>query len=714
VKIRMRDTEKKSTALEPSTPGLFQPPFLPTHPDNPRPSCDPVTRKYACDHPECDKSFYHTTSLSRHKKIHRNERLFCCDFCDGKYQERQILKRHMLRKHGTETLMGKSVTEETVMAHLDFKYPQKYPRERVKTAVLLPSASNNEFSHQTESAHLMEISPLPFDMAIPQLPVHETETELMTLENCTLPSTPFPFLPEQGQTFNDPEFCLENILPPCSPLDLGQLEGLSDSLSTFPATPQLSLTDSAGTLRNTRSNNDSPLESNQTNKNQTGKFKCVVPKCNKSFKKNYSLNRHFKIHRNEKGPFCCDFCGSKHIEKFNLKRHMLLKHGTETLMGKPVTQETVTAYLDSKYPKKLVKNEKGPFCCDFCGSKYIEKSNLKRHMLGRQHETETLMGKPVTQETVTAYLDSKYPKKLVKTAVLPPSASNNELSYQTEPAHLKEISQPVITGKTGNLPCDMGTPQLPALSSLTATPPRVVPGFGSQEIKSSPAPISTAPVSRNRPSPLGHPHDSQNLSITKTIQNIRNVLSMLPLIPPSDPKIVELQISTTTTTIRTLFMLLFSKLPLGLSPQESQSQISMMTELVRNMITMVLTSSSDSRKSQICSTLDVVKNLLSEMVPGMSNQPIKQEIIDLTPSDPEVHVDSIPDGNSDSRSIPVLFSGSSTPQRLTGQVAAPPQTNNSQKTVDPDQRSSLNAFSLFASDKSPRAEQQTGNDLSMG
>jgi hypothetical protein len=207
---------------------------------------------------------------------------------------------------------------------------------------------------------------------------------------------------------------------------------------------------------------------------------------------------------------------------------------------------------------------------------------------------------------------------------------------------------------------------------------------------------------------------------------------MLPPIPPSEPKIFELQVSTTTAIIRTLLNLLFSKLSLSLSPQESRSQISMMTELVQNMIIMMLTSSSDSRKSQICSTLDVVKNLLSEMVPGMSNPPIKQEIIDLTPSGPEAHFNSIPggidltpsgpeahfnsipDGNSDSKSVPALFSGSSTPQRLAGQVAAPPQTNNSQKTVDPDQRSSLNAFSLFASDKSPRAEQPTGKGLSMG
>jgi hypothetical protein len=567
----------------------------------------------------------------------------------------------------------------------------------------------------------------------------------------------FPSLPEYIQTLNSPEFCPEDILPPGSPLsflnpltpDLAQLEGI-DFGSALLATPQLNPVpsierNSGSNKRKSSPNSGSPPE---INKNQTYKFKCDFQKCDKSFKQKCTLTRHKKIHTNEK-PFCCDSCGRKFREKPNLNRH-IKSHVKIAEKKKRKLSPNRTNKFTCDFPectksfehnftlirhKKTHTNEK-PFCCDFCSEAFRVKQQLQRHML-KWHDTETLMGQPVTKETIEAHLSSKSQKKpkifhcgfpkcgkkysnkrslyrhedtyhsnlnfppekispmqipssastvvssSVETAVLTPSASNNELFNQTEPTRLIEISQLFTTGKIGNLPCDIGTPQFPVLEKKISTP----------AIQSEIRTVQTHP----KPIHPGNLSESQSLSVTRAIKNIQNVLSMIPSVPSSTPEKLERQISSTTTSIRSLLLLMFSKLPLSLSPQQLHLQVSMITDLVRSMIFTMLSepSSKEERNSQIDAAVDTIKNLVDDMVSTTPIISIKKEVIDLTPSDPALS-DNLNSSHSN------LESKRSTP--LSDNEGPQLSKSSDIRTYTPklSQTTSSNPFSLFGLDQSHR------------
>ena len=50
-------------------------------------------KMYQCD--ECDKKFFKTNSLTRHKiSVHEKIRPFSCENCDSKFKDKSALKYH--------------------------------------------------------------------------------------------------------------------------------------------------------------------------------------------------------------------------------------------------------------------------------------------------------------------------------------------------------------------------------------------------------------------------------------------------------------------------------------------------------------------------------------------------------------------------------------------------------------------------------------------
>ena len=101
---------------------------------------------------------------------------------------------------------------------------------------------------------------------------------------------------------------------------------------------------------------EEPLRSKELKKNQnkeigTSSKKPVCPTCTKTFSTNKNLNRHIKIHSEEK-PYQCSEqdCNLSFTRKDHLDRHMR-KHSGEK-----------------------------PFSCDLCNEKFPYLKSLHRHM----------------------------------------------------------------------------------------------------------------------------------------------------------------------------------------------------------------------------------------------------------------------------------------------------------------------------------------------
>ena len=52
-------------------------------------------KMYQCFHGGCNRKYRHPQDLTRHIKSHQ-EKSFECDFCDKKFAEKRLLKRHLI------------------------------------------------------------------------------------------------------------------------------------------------------------------------------------------------------------------------------------------------------------------------------------------------------------------------------------------------------------------------------------------------------------------------------------------------------------------------------------------------------------------------------------------------------------------------------------------------------------------------------------------
>ena len=62
-------------------------------------------RPFACDHPDCGKTFTRNEELTRHKRIHTGLRPFSCSVCGKRFGRKDHLKKHQ-RTHDRQMNYG--------------------------------------------------------------------------------------------------------------------------------------------------------------------------------------------------------------------------------------------------------------------------------------------------------------------------------------------------------------------------------------------------------------------------------------------------------------------------------------------------------------------------------------------------------------------------------------------------------------------------------
>lgn len=120
----------------------------------------------------------------------------------------------------------------------------------------------------------------------------------------------------------------------------------------------------------------------RSNSRKSGVKKHQCTECGKSFDKAYRLNRHTKIHTNEKA-FKCEICGKSFIQGDYMRIHMKTHEKPSELCsicGQTFKQKRC---LDIHM---LTHKDEWPFVCKICDSKHRQKSDLQKHV--RSHTDE--------------------------------------------------------------------------------------------------------------------------------------------------------------------------------------------------------------------------------------------------------------------------------------------------------------------------------------
>ena len=117
----------------------------------------------------------------------------------------------------------------------------------------------------------------------------------------------------------------------------------------------------------------------------SGKPKNVCRYCGQTYRKQWDLLHHERVHTNEK-PFACIKCGKAFNRQTSLQRHMTIHTRNKAYSCMKCGTSFRSYYFLSKHT--LIHKDR-PYSCDICKKMYATKSNLSKH--SRRHEKETLV-----------------------------------------------------------------------------------------------------------------------------------------------------------------------------------------------------------------------------------------------------------------------------------------------------------------------------------
>ena len=101
--------------------------------------------------------------------------------------------------------------------------------------------------------------------------------------------------------------------------------------------------------------------------------------CQKNFTKKY-LKRHKDSVHNEKKPFGCSICPSRFVSKGDMNRHVAVVHEKKKPFQCSLCQKNFSKNPDLNRHVATVHEGKKPFTCDICSKSFAERKTLKTHI----------------------------------------------------------------------------------------------------------------------------------------------------------------------------------------------------------------------------------------------------------------------------------------------------------------------------------------------
>lgn len=114
-------------------------------------------------------------------------------------------------------------------------------------------------------------------------------------------------------------------------------------------------------------------------------FHIFIQKCNRRYRDKYSLRRHENLECGKEPRFACAHCDYRSLQKINLVRHFARTHNelAMTRIGCPKCDKSYKNDYTLKRHLQLECGKEPAFACDMCSFRTKRKSSLASHVQHR-------------------------------------------------------------------------------------------------------------------------------------------------------------------------------------------------------------------------------------------------------------------------------------------------------------------------------------------